>query len=194
MKLFGLPLDSDWSIYGLSYSRWIFPTFCTLSLMFGSIFNVIMSKSVLEANLEIVVLGLNVTLFEEFSRMTLAGISGIFYCRFMLSAVPAVFAFHVYVTRNWEKLWLNLLKIQEDMELTRDFLKQCKKRCCYLTFALMILVCVISICHLIIDINPVLIISRRCTVVRSGCFTARNLLTTIMQIQCCHTICQPGFR
>lgn len=143
MKIFGLPLDNDWSIYGFCYSSWILPIYCTLSLSIDSFINGVMAISAVRFNWGIIRMGLDDPDLEARARSNLARLVNTLYRQFMLSAVPAIFAFQAYATRNWKDLWLNLLNIHEDMKLSRNFIKKCKRRC-FLALVVLLLVSIVN--------------------------------------------------
>lgn len=130
-KLFGLPLDKDWSICGLRYSKWILPIYCSLSLIVDLLINGVMARSVLEKKWKNILLGFNEShgYEENYARAELAILTNSLSRYFLLAILPAIFSIHVYLTGNWNTLWLNLLKIQEDMKLSANFMKKFKWRC-----------------------------------------------------------------
>lgn len=151
MKIFGLPLDNNWSLNGFSYSRWILPTYGCLSLILNLLIMVLAASAMRIYWIPILNMiemmkeagekeSRHSQYLEEICRIFFSCLIQTFYRHLMLSSVPTVFSYHVYVTRNWKNLWSNLLKIQEDMKLSKVFLKKCR-RLCYFSLFTLILVC-----------------------------------------------------
>lgn len=55
-------------------------------------------------------------------------------------AIKSIFTIHIFLTSKCKELWGNVLKIQEELNLTSEFFKKCRTRC-YLAFLLFLLVC-----------------------------------------------------
>lgn len=129
LKLFGLPINNDCSIFSLSYSGWVLKTYCIFSLAIASLIVGVIAEYETVSEWKAIRTGFCDENYETFARSVLANLTNNLYRQFMLFAVPVIFAIQVYVTRNWKKLWLTLLFIQEDMKLPRKFTQQCKIRC-----------------------------------------------------------------
>lgn len=140
LKIFGLPLNNDWSICGLRYSQFVLPIYCISSLILNSVINGAVFVTAIDLLWGIIMLVSEFpTGSEEVSRIMLAYLVNKLYRQLMLSAVPIIFALHVYMTKNWKELWLTFLNIQDGMKLSKCFMKKCKRRC-YVTIGLLILV------------------------------------------------------
>lgn len=145
MKLFGLPLDNDGRIYKCLSSRWILSIYCALSSILNLAITGVMTGLTIECRWTIIVelarnLQFKTPYWRELCRLLLSNLAQVLSCHLVLSGVPTIFVIHVYATRSWKNLWINFLKIQEDMKLSRDFNRKCKTRC-YFSLILLILVC-----------------------------------------------------
>ena len=53
---------------------------------------------------------------------------------------PSILLVHFYLTGRWKNLWLNVQKIEEEMQLGNQFFRICRNRCCYLALCVLFLV------------------------------------------------------
>ena len=53
---------------------------------------------------------------------------------------PSILAFHLFLTGRWKNLWLTVIKIEEEMQLSNTFFRICRNRCCYLVLCVLFLV------------------------------------------------------
>lgn len=137
VKIFGLQLDNDWDILSLSNFSRILRIYCILSLIINLVINGAMAASVWEWAFGLIIL--QDSIFVHARRILTARLVNILCHQIVLSAVPIIFYVNIQVIKNWKNLWLNILVIQEDMKLTNDFSRRCKRRF-YFTFFLFSLV------------------------------------------------------
>lgn len=75
---------------------------------------------------------------DEVARMTIMSSVTAFVQRAMVFFVPVIFIKRR--TGKWKSLWLTLLKIQVELELSETFYQNCRRRC-YVALGLLFLVC-----------------------------------------------------
>lgn len=82
---------------------------------------------------------INYELGDDTSRLLIVDLAQTVIYTSLVSGVQLIFMAHLFVTKKWKNLWLNLIKIQHEMKLPEKFFKKCRNRC-YLALLLLFLV------------------------------------------------------